>query len=70
MCSRSAPFPRWYGEAEMLTITSAPASATSLAGGPGSQMSSQIVSPRVVPLIRATAGVSPTWKYRCSSNTP
>ena len=36
----------------MLTITSAPASATSLAGGPGSQMSSQIVSPRVVPLIR------------------
>ena len=33
----------------MLTITSAPASATSLAGGPGSQMSSQIVRPRVVP---------------------
>ena len=33
----------------MFTITSAPASASSLAGGPGSQMSSQTVSPMVVP---------------------
>ena len=31
-------------------------------GGPGSQMSSQIVRPMVVPLTRTTAGVSPTWK--------
>ena len=47
----------------MLTITSAPASASSLAGGPGSQMSSQTVRPIVVPFTTATiAGVSPTWK--------
>ena len=32
----------------MFTITSAPASASSLAGGPGSQMSSQTVRPMVV----------------------
>ena len=42
----------------MLTITSAPASASSLAGGPGSQMSSQTVRPIVVPLTRTTAGRS------------
>ena len=60
----------WYGEAEMFTITSAPASASSLAGGPGSQMSSQIVSPIVASFTRTRAGASPTWKYRCSSKTP
>ena len=43
--SRSAPLPAWYGEAEMLTSSVAPASASSDAGGPGSQMSSQTVRP-------------------------
>ncbi len=46
----------------MFTITSAPASASSLAGGPGSQMSSQTVRPMVVPPTPITAGASPTWK--------
>ena len=40
----------------MFTITSAPASASSLAGGPGSQMSSQTVRPIVVPFIRTSGG--------------
>ena len=46
----------------MLTITSAPASASSLAGGPGSQMSSQTVRPIARALDRIIAGASPTWK--------
>ena len=47
--SRASPLPAWYGEAEMLTISCAPASASSVAGGPGTQMSSQTVSPTVTP---------------------
>ena len=39
----------------MLTITVAPASASSIAGGPGSQMSSQIVRPTVTPSISTIA---------------
>ncbi len=39
-----------------MTITSAPASAAVVAGGPGSQMSSQIVIPTVTPLTSTVAG--------------
>ena len=35
MRSRPAPLPRRYGEADRLTITCAPASASVMAGGPG-----------------------------------
>ena len=43
--SRSRSRSRWNGEAEMLTISSAPASARSVAGGPGCHMSSHTVTP-------------------------
>ena len=43
--SRSRSRSRWNGDAEMFTISSAPASARSVAGGPGCHMSSQIVTP-------------------------
>ena len=46
--SRSAPLPTWKGEAEMFATTCAPASARSVAGGPGCQMSSQTVGPTSV----------------------
>ena len=62
MRSRSAPLPRWYGEAEMLISRLAPASASSLAGGPGSHMSSQTVSPMRVPARSITAPPLPAWK--------
>ena len=45
ICSRSRSLPTWNGEAEMLTSSCAPASARSVAGGPGCQMSSQTVGP-------------------------
>ena len=43
--SRSSALPTWNGDAERLTRSCAPASARSVAGGPGSQTSSQIVGP-------------------------
>ena len=43
--SRSSALPTWNGEAERLTMSCAPASARSVAGGPGCQTSSQIVIP-------------------------
>ena len=46
--SRSSALPTWNGEAERLTMSCAPASARSVAGGPGCQTSSQIVIPTVV----------------------
>ena len=46
----------------MLTISVAPASASSLAGGPGSQMSSHTVSPSVCPSSPTTAPPGPAWK--------
>ena len=45
--SRSRSLPTWNGDAEMLTTSWAPASARSVAGGPGCQMSSQIVGPTI-----------------------
>ena len=44
--SRVSPLPTWYGEAEMLSTTVAPPRAARLPGPSGSQMSSQIVTPR------------------------
>ena len=41
--------PARYGEADRFTITCAPASASVIAGGPGSQMSSQMLSPIGMP---------------------
>ncbi len=46
--SRSIPLPRWNGDAERFVITRAPACASSVIGGPSSQMSSQIVGPMTV----------------------
>ena len=60
--SRGAPLPRWYGDADGLTIRLAPASASTEAGGPGYQMSSQIVSPTRTPSTSISAGVSPGSK--------
>ena len=45
MRSRAKPFPASYGDADGLTSSSAPASASSDAGGPGTHRSSQMVSP-------------------------
>ena len=47
--SRSRSRPTWNGEAEMFVSSCAPASARSVAGGPGCHMSSQIVGPTSVP---------------------
>ena len=43
-------------------MTSAPASASAVAGGPGSQMSSQMVIPTVTPSSSKVAGRFPAWK--------
>ena len=43
----------------MFTISVAPASASSLAGGPGTQMSSQTVSPTVTPSTSMSAAAGP-----------
>ena len=56
------PLPAWYGEADALTSSVAPASASSARDGPALQMSSQIVSPiRALPR-SSTAASSPAWK--------
>ncbi len=46
----------------MLVMSVAPASASSLAGGPGSQMSSQTVSPMRSAPRSMTAPAGPAWK--------
>ena len=47
----------------MLTISVAPASASSVAGGPGCQMSSQIVTPmRCVAELDHARRARPAWK--------
>ena len=62
IASRWRPLPAKYGEADALTISVAPASASSAAGWPGVQMSSQIVRPmRALPRSSTTAS-SPAWK--------
>ena len=43
-------------------MSRAPASASSDSGGPGCQMSSQIVSPTVTPSIAIVAPRAPGWK--------
>ena len=60
--SRSAPLPTWNGEAEMFATTCAPASARSVAGGPGCQMSSQTVGPTSVSPQRRRTSPRPGWK--------
>ena len=62
MSSRSAPLPRWNGEAEMLATMWAPARARSVAGGPGCQMSSQTVGPISVSPQRRRTSSRPAWK--------
>jgi hypothetical protein len=62
--------PAKYGDAEALTISVAPAVASSDSGGPGTQMSSHTVSPTRTPDRSTIAPFSPAWKYRCSSKTP
>jgi hypothetical protein len=46
------------GEAERLTTSSAPAAASSVVGGPGTHMSSQIVIPTFVPATSMSASSS------------
>ena len=43
-------------------ITWAPASASVMAGGPGSQMSSQMLSPIGTPFSSTIAASAPDWK--------
>ena len=43
-------------------MTWAPESASVVAGGPGSQMSSQMVSPRATPFSSMSAPSVPAWK--------
>ena len=62
MRSRPAPTPRRYGEADRFRITCAPASASVIAGGPGSQMSSQMLSPIGTPFSSTIAASAPDWK--------
>ena len=62
MRSRRGPLPLSYGDAEMLTTRSAPASASSSSGEPGTQMSSQTVSPTVTPSTSICAPRRPAWK--------
>ena len=54
--------PAQYGDALGFTISDAPASASSEAGAPGTQMSSQIVSPIRASPRSSTAPPSPAWK--------
>jgi hypothetical protein len=60
--SRSRSRSRWNGDAEMLTMSSAPARARSVAGGPGCHMSSQIVTPKSAPPSSKSARPSPGAK--------
>ena len=60
--SRSRPLSAWYGEDEAFRISAAPASASSEAGGPGVQMSSQMVRPSRASPSCSTAPPSPIWK--------
>jgi hypothetical protein len=62
MPSRSCARPTWKGEAERFTISSAPAAASSVVGGPGIHMSSQIVIPTFVPATSTSAGSLPDAK--------
>src|SRR5204862_6612134 len=68
--SRSTSRPTWNGDADTLTISSAPASARSVAGGPGCHMSSHTVTPTsVLPCSKSSSSL-PGAKYRYSSKTP
>ena len=60
--SRSRSLPTWNGEAEMFTMSCAPASARSVAGGPGCQMSSQIVGPTTTSPKRSSSRSPPEAK--------
>ena len=46
----------------MLSTSRAPASASSVIGGPGTQMSSQIVRPTLTPSTSMIAPPGPRWK--------
>ncbi len=60
--SRSRSLPTWNGDAEMFATSCAPASARSVAGGPGTQMSSQIVGPTTTSPNRNSTRSSPGAK--------
>ena len=62
MRSRSLALPAWKGEALMLTMTSAPASAASRAGPSGYQMSSQTVAATSTPPTMKRGVTRPGWK--------
>ena len=62
MRSRARPFARWYGDADGLTMSVAPASASAEAGGPAYQTSSQIVRPTRAFPSSISAGVLPGSK--------
>ena len=62
IASRSCARPMWNGEAERLTTSSAPEATSSVVGGPGTHMSSQIVIPTVVPATSTRASSPPEAK--------
>jgi hypothetical protein len=59
---RSRSRSTWNGDAEMFVSTCAPASASSVAGGPGCHMSSQIVGPTSVPPCSSSTSSRPGAK--------
>ncbi len=60
--SRNCALPTWYGEALIVTTSSAPESAWSVVGPVGYQMSSQILAAIVVSPSTKTGDSVPDWK--------
>ncbi len=62
ICSRKRALPTWYGEPLTLTTSSAPASACTVVGPAGYQMSSQTFTAKVVSPTAKTGASVPAWK--------
>ena len=62
MRSRWWPLPAWYGDALIVTTSSAPASAWSVVGPVGYQMSSQTLTAKHVSPTVKTGASAPAWK--------
>ena len=59
---RTRHFPAWYGDEEMLMISPAPSLTSRGTGPPGTQTSSQTVTPTRVPPTVNSSGSVPRWK--------
>ena len=60
--SRWCPLPAWYGEALIVTTSSAPARACRVVGPAGYQMSSQMLTAKEVSPSTNTGASVPAWK--------